>query len=209
LKTLPFQANISDIELSMQLDVKPKFTIGFSFLDDSIYAEAGAFLNLPQTTIDITQLATAEVDANCNSSNGTAADEIDFRKVYRNLTHISPAAQIGFGFGLNVGAQSPGVQAGVGYATAITPLHTSFPLPTACLAFQRPVSGEAGFVPAATALSSVKAAVASAKPKGKKGAGARMNNPFETLRRETRIHDAESLFPVLLILSYSLLDIIR
>jgi hypothetical protein len=148
----------------MQLSLQPRIEVAFSFLDDVVVAEAGAFLDLPFTNVTISQLSTSTVDEDCNSSNGTSTQDTDFAQAFKNLTHIVPEVGLGVGLDFMIQAQLPegvGIEASTEFDATATLLQTAFTLPTVCLAFLTAGSGSPGFTPAASAFSMVQASEAS------------------------------------------------
>jgi len=148
----------------MQLSLKPRIEVAFSFLDDMIIAEAGAFLDLPFTNVTINQLSTSAVDENCNNSNGTSTQDADFAQAFKNLTHLVPEVGLGVGLDFMIQAELPqrvGIPASTEIDATKTLLETAFPLPTVCLAFLTDGPGSPGFTPAASAFSIVQASEAS------------------------------------------------
>jgi len=147
----------------MQLSLRPHIEVAFSFFDDVIIAEAGAFLDLPYANVTINQLSTSTVDENCNSSNGTSTQDADFTQAFKNLTHVVP--EVGLGVGLDFMIQADLKREGIPASTEIeatkTLLNTAFPLPTVCLAFLTDGPGSPGFTPAASAFSILQASAAS------------------------------------------------
>jgi hypothetical protein len=149
---IPFQADADDLELTIVLDLMPKFTMGFSFLDGALVAQGGAYFHLPHATIEVQQVGTQNLDANCNANSGADKLSGDFTKAFKNLTHLNPSADMAFELGVSL-------KAGLGlgsYQTATTPYQTPISLPTSCLAYEKNPSGGSVYVPAATAVASIK-----------------------------------------------------
>jgi hypothetical protein len=165
----------------MGIELQPRFVASFT-LAKAGSVHAGAYLSLPRTSIDITQLATTDFTSNCENSTGISIDETIFGKQYPKLTHIVPKAEIGLELGVGLEADVV-IQTATG--TTITPLHTAFALSTTCLAFQTTaVAGGNAYVPASAVVSSVKAVE-------KKGAGRRLVPPLGALLNGTRIRPSD------------------
>jgi hypothetical protein len=158
---VPFQANISDIELGLQVSLRPRITLAFSFsgislVGNSLIAEAGASLDLPSLNSSIKQLSTTHTNSNCETSDSTPVGEAEFAKIFRNLTHIAPNVGLGVNIDFALKADVPGIKHTefVGSTVLMT---TASPLPTACLAFQKTGTAGPAFVSATAALAELKA----------------------------------------------------
>ena len=127
-------------------------------MEDYFLVEIGASLNLPDMSVDITQLATNAVGATCESSNGTPFGQAEFEELYHNLTHISAGVAVGAGVdmaaivaGLNLSVETNVPLGSITIATL-----------TQCLAFQTDVASGPAFTPATAVMAVVQASVSSA-----------------------------------------------
>ncbi|KAJ9604025.1 hypothetical protein H2200_011548 [Cladophialophora chaetospira] len=158
LTDVPFQANVSDLELSLRLALAPRITLGLQLLENLITAEVGTSFDLPKTTVTITQLATDAVDATCDKSNGedvVPAFQSNFEDLFQNLTHIATQVELGIGLVVQAGISAlPRLDLSSSIELASLPVAA---LPTQCLAFQTQATGLPGFTPAASALKAVQA----------------------------------------------------
>ncbi|EKG12035.1 hypothetical protein MPH_10817 [Macrophomina phaseolina MS6] len=156
LEALPFQANISDIELQLHVALRPRIELAFSLFDNELLAEAGTYLDLPIANVNITQLASAQHNSNCESVEQPPADEADFEQSFSNLTHIAAGVDIGVGVDLRMQAELPVLKDpafATSWSIASMPATT---LPTACLVYQTGAPVGAAFTPAATKLAAMK-----------------------------------------------------
>jgi hypothetical protein len=136
IRPIPFQANISDIELSMSLALQSRITLAFSFFNDHILAEAATFIDHPSEYIKFTQLSTSETDASCKSTDGIPFAEANFNQVFSNLTNIAPKVNFKAGLDVRIEADIPAlVEKAFVWDTIL--METSFPQPTACLVYQK------------------------------------------------------------------------
>ncbi|KAL0259918.1 hypothetical protein SLS55_005661 [Diplodia seriata] len=157
LTAIPFQANVSDINLQLHVSLRPRIELAFGLFDDDLLAEAGTYLDLPVANVNITQLASAQHNANCESVDTPPADEAEFDKNFANLTHIAAGVDIGAGADFRVQAQLPVVKDPsfvTSWSIASMPATT---LPTACLVYQSTgAPAGAAFTPAATKFATMK-----------------------------------------------------
>ena len=156
MKDVPFQANTSDLELSLSFALAPEVTLGLHLLDNQIGAEVGVTFNLPKTTVSISQLATDVVDAQCDKSTGGSlaeAYQADFQHLFQNLTHIATGFEVGVGFEMQAEvSELPKLALSSFIEIATLPVAA---MPTLCLAFQSATASPPGFTPAASALKAV------------------------------------------------------
>lgn len=161
LHDVPFQANVSDIELSLSLALIPRITLDLQLVEGLISVQVGPSFDLPKTTVTVTQLATDSVDAQCERSNGTsvsAAYQTDFQHLFQNLTHIATEVELGVGFDMKGSvSELPGLDLSSSIELATLPIAA---LPTQCLAFRNAASATPIFTPAVSALKEVQASVA-------------------------------------------------
>ncbi|EXJ66174.1 uncharacterized protein A1O5_10790 [Cladophialophora psammophila CBS 110553] len=157
---VPFQANISDIDLSLSLSLTPRITLGIEMLD-AVSAEVGTSFDLPKATVAITQLATDSVNASCAQSSDAPAYQADFEHLFHNLTHVAMGVELGVGFDMSAEVDLlPKLDFSSSWELATVPVAA---LPTRCLAFQTDAPSGPGFTPAVSALAKVQAqALASA-----------------------------------------------
>ncbi|KAF2796358.1 hypothetical protein K505DRAFT_359395 [Melanomma pulvis-pyrius CBS 109.77] len=140
VSSLPFNANDSDIELTLQAGLRPFLPIGMSFFQDKLKVCGGPTLDLPYIDTTIAQLATSAVDANCETGKGQGSAR--FQDTFKNLTHISASVAMGVGFEFE--ADVVGFPAARFNSSVWSRVES---LPTACLAFGR----ETGMVVATVA----------------------------------------------------------
>ncbi|OAL22751.1 hypothetical protein AYO22_06933 [Fonsecaea multimorphosa] len=157
---VPFQANISDIDLSLSLSLTPRITLGVEILD-SLSAEVGTSFDLPKATVVITQLATDSVNASCANSSEAPAYQADFEDLFHSLTHVAMGVELGVGLDMSAEVDLfPHLDFSSSLELATVPVAA---LPTRCLAFQTEAPSGPGFTPAVSALAQVQAqALASA-----------------------------------------------
>ncbi|OJD28968.1 gpi anchored protein [Diplodia corticola] len=168
LTAIPFQANVSDVELQLHVALRPRIELAFGLFDDDLLAEAGTYLDLPVANVNITQLASGQHDSNCEPVDAPPAAEADFDRSFANLTHIAAGVDIGAGADFRVQAQLPVVRDpsfATSWSIASMPATT---LPTACLVYQSTgAPAGAAFTPAATKF----AAMQQQQQQGQAGAG--------------------------------------
>lgn len=158
ITALPFQANITDITLTVQTALRPAIPIGFSFDNDDFTVQVAVSLDLPSVSAIISPQS--HTDASCvplNSTNATlptnngisSATLTELLAQMGDLTLIEPAVEIDVAFGGNFKAAiNP-----LAFGTSTTLLSTTFALPTACLAWS------SGFTPATAMLAQLTSSV--------------------------------------------------
>ncbi|GME34474.1 hypothetical protein GTA08_BOTSDO11054 [Neofusicoccum parvum] len=156
LNALPFQANMSDIELQLTMALRPRIELAFGLFDNELLAEAGTYLDLPIATVNVTQLSSSHVNANCETTSEVAADEADFAAAFTNLTHISGAVDVGAGVDVRMQADVPVLKDPVFVTTWNLASMPATTLPTACLVYQTDAPAGAAFTPAATKMAAMK-----------------------------------------------------
>jgi len=165
VEALPFNANASDIELTLKAGLRPFMPIGISFFDDKLEVLGGPFIDLPYISTTITQLATSNVNENCETGKGQS--NAKFNEAFKNLTHIE--AELGMEVGFEFEATAD-LLFDVTKRFNYTIWTTASQLPTACLAFEK----DSGMVAATAASKKVNAASglyrASSEPSGVFGA---------------------------------------
>jgi hypothetical protein len=150
ISALPFEANVADIELSIQAAFRPRIPFGFSFLDDIVDVGVGVYLDMPSINTTITQLATSAVNATCDTAPGK---NTTFESAFKDLTHIE--SDISFAVGVDAKAVAKvGIIKNQEAYTSLPLFETSRPLATACLAFGEKPGGGKGLV-TATATTTV------------------------------------------------------
>ncbi|KEF60442.1 uncharacterized protein A1O9_02003 [Exophiala aquamarina CBS 119918] len=169
LSDLPFQANLGDIELSVEVSLQPRVTLGVEFLE-VLTAESGLFIDLPKTTLVLTQIATDTFDANCEPMATTDSDtdkENLLQDIFQNLTHITTGYEVGIGLDLRAGTNFDLGSLGVKNIE----LTSSLPLvatqldrlaATQCLVFQPDATGGPAFAKATEALADAQSSMAAA-----------------------------------------------
>jgi hypothetical protein len=146
LTFLPFQVDVTDVEISLGLAFKPVVTVGFDFLD-VLTAETFVALNLPRLDAKLSTNAAA----NCGA-NSTASDA-----PYANTTTESTAGILALGPLVLVEANiSISADVGIGLQVPLLPppfndvgveaniFSTSFPLVTACVGAAVPIPAVSG-----------------------------------------------------------------
>lgn len=151
IEAIPFQSNITDVEMNLNIALRTKFNLAFEFFD-FITLGAGPYLDLPSANVTISQLSTATVGSNCEP--GSSIDASQYDETFQNFTHIVPT--VGFNFGLTFQAEveMPPAVPNINLDSSKVLLTKDLPdaLPTACLATQK----NGTFAPAETVLASVK-----------------------------------------------------
>ena len=161
ITALPFQANTTDITLTVQNAFRPAIPIGFSFDNDDFTVQVAVFLDLPSVSAVISPQS--HTDASCvplNSTNATlptdngisSATLTELLAQMGDLTLIEPAVEIDVAFGGNFKAAISPLP-NVAFGTSTTLLSTTFALPTACLAWS------SGFTPATAMLAQLTSSV--------------------------------------------------
>jgi hypothetical protein len=176
----------------MSLSLRSSITLAFSFQSNVISADAGAFIDHPFSNVTIQQLSTTNTDANCNGTDGIPIADADFDKLFKNLTHVAPAAGLKAGLDVHVSVNVPALS-DKPFSTEWVLMEPAVPLPTACLAFQKGAFGTASAVlsevEALASASASAAAIASASAKAtgsgkggaKKSSAERVSSPFKVV----------------------------
>ncbi|KAL9628320.1 MAG: hypothetical protein Q9204_005964 [Flavoplaca sp. TL-2023a] len=168
ITALPFTSRVNNIALTVSAAFRPELLLGVEVLTGSI--GAGVFFNLPTVAATISQIA--HVNSKCepvptNLTTSTVNDIVE--DVFEGLTHIEPSVEVDFG----VLAQAE-VAEGVGVDAIHTIFNTGYPLPTACLEFNR----EDGALAAVTPKVDGKAIAEGPGVVGVGAAGKGRGNPF-------------------------------
>jgi hypothetical protein len=127
---LPFTSGVDNIALTVNAAFRPELLLGVKVLTGTI--GAGIFFNLPTVGATIAQVA--HVNSKCepvpaNQTSSTVEGIVE--DVFGGLTHIEPSVE--FNFGVLAEAQVNDF----GLENIHTIFNTSFPLPTACLQFNK------------------------------------------------------------------------
>lgn len=151
VEALPFGANTSDIELTLRAGLRPFVPLGVQFFDGRVTLQGGPYLDLPYINTTITQLATSNVNENCETGKGQQSDK--FKGAFQNLTHISSEMGMAVGFEFEATLDTPG-PGGIDKLYDYEIWNMSAQLPTSCLAFNK----DRQMVAATAAAKSVNAA---------------------------------------------------
>ncbi|KAH8593010.1 hypothetical protein B0O99DRAFT_689223 [Bisporella sp. PMI_857] len=139
--------------MNLLIALRPHIEIGYAFLD-FVKGVAGAFVDLPNAQINITQLSATNVNAHCETKASTPPDEVAFNNLYQNLTHIASSVGIVAGLDLHLKVNMP-LLPDLKFNWPMTLPMMDVPMPTAYLVFQKDnTSGEA-FAPAQEIIASV------------------------------------------------------
>ena len=135
--TLPVNGNVSGCDFTLSVALKTSLLFGFEFLDDSIYVNAGAFVELPRIVIR------ENCDTPCRASSSSS-----------NGTYIIPSIQVDVGVGEYAGANAAGNGFSKSDETTLASLR--FPLSTTCIdagAHHAPVTFTPGSISPSTIAS--------------------------------------------------------
>ncbi|KAF2195535.1 hypothetical protein K469DRAFT_722749 [Zopfia rhizophila CBS 207.26] len=198
LTTLPFTANLTDIELKLGLGFRPAVPVGFDFLDGGLKAEVEVFMDLPKFSATLSTKKDG-VDAECNALPGASNSTTNSTSptLTSNSTYLPASAipslisdigplvliEASVDLALGVGAEFsiPGPAGEL--ATAANIFEKSFPLPTACLAAKEKFQPAKKVLEQKTSsyIASVSAASAAAEAsKSAAGGGGGAANPTAT-----------------------------
>ena len=130
------QAAVNDIALTLSAAFTPELLMGISVFDGDGTAGAGMFLNLPQISATVAQVA--NVNSKCepeavSSNNNTGLDGAldDF---FNSLTHLTSDVELAVGVVAEQGIKADNFFTEAA-REAYTVFSTDFPLPTACFSF--------------------------------------------------------------------------
>ena len=172
--SLPFTSDVENIALNVSLGLHPELLLGISFFGGIGEAGAGIFLDMPKLSLQVQPVSVA-ANERCEliADKGAANNALSLLKA--NLTHIVPVVDFAGGFVAEASMKVGGLPS-IGKQTAWTPLATTFPGPTVCLAYDREqkdyvVASKAVAVAAAASSSIVAAATSSS-------AANRVSSPF-------------------------------
>ncbi|KAI9849522.1 MAG: hypothetical protein M1837_004142 [Sclerophora amabilis] len=129
ISPLPFQASAGELSLTFSMGFQPELLVGIEALGGTAEAGAGFFFDLPKFKVEVEQVT--DVDRNCEPSSSSDFLELDLERFLPNLTRLAPSIELGVG--VNVQADI----IGIGDEIAATLFSTAFPLPTACLVFDK------------------------------------------------------------------------
>ena len=131
LTALPFQAQIDNLTLSLSVGFSPQLLLTANVLGKLGDISAGAFLDLPKITATFSQVD--HVDDKCNPTNNTDTYK-EF--LHNSLTNIVPSVELGVGVLADARVDIPDVPVVEDDATHSI-FSTGYPLPTACLSFDK------------------------------------------------------------------------
>jgi hypothetical protein len=103
-----------------------------SFFSDKLTLLGGPFLDLPYINTTITQLATSNVNANCETGKGQG--NATFQDAFKNLTHIEASLGMSVGFEFEATVDIIGIPP-ARFDYAVWSMEMS--LPTACMAWAK------------------------------------------------------------------------
>lgn len=117
----------------MTAGFKPELLLGISIIGSAATAGFGVFFDLPSVSATVAEVA--HVDSKCESASATTTTKGALPDLFDSLTHITGSVDVGFG----ILAQADLV---IGFHENVTfpLLSTSFPLPTACIRFDKKAS---------------------------------------------------------------------
>lgn len=157
---LPFQANLTAVELTARVALTPAVVVGFAFDKKALgqtldaTAKAGVFLDLPALEANFKTLAV--VDEKCNAATNLTASHQSILDQMGNLTHITPTVEV------DLGVQAQFAFAVDKHSRALnfpkTLLNKTKTMPTACLAYDKSAKT---FAPASVLYTSMSLAAAS------------------------------------------------
>lgn len=131
LTALPFQSQIDNLNLTLSVGFSPQLLLTANVLRKYGDISAGAFLDLPKITATFSQVD--HVDDKCNPTNNTDT----FKEFLTNsLTNIVPSVDLGVGVLADARVDIPDVPVVEDDATHSI-FSTGYPLPTACLSFDK------------------------------------------------------------------------
>ncbi|KAH7131777.1 hypothetical protein B0J11DRAFT_576735 [Dendryphion nanum] len=146
VEVLPFNANTSDINFTLKTGLRSFLPLGISAMSDKVQLLGGPYLDLPTINTTISQLATSNVNENCETGKGQQS--VKFKNAFQNLTHITSnmGMGVGFAFEARLGRKKNNYAYDIWNKTA--------PLPTSCFAFDK----DKGMLPATAAAKSINSA---------------------------------------------------
>jgi len=130
---LPFQAKAALVSLAASIGFKPQVLLGINTAVGSVQGGIGAFLELPNVSVNVTQLS--NVNEKCETvSNGDGKLTSVLDNVLGNFTNIVPTVDINLGAQARFEVDVPGAFTEAAAVQTVL-ASTSYPLPTACLQF--------------------------------------------------------------------------
>ncbi|KAK5052047.1 hypothetical protein LTR84_002851 [Exophiala bonariae] len=112
LSDLPFEANITDIELSIGIALQPRVTLGVEIFKVAS-AVTALTVDLPKTTTVLKLIATDTFNVNCEplsatnatrttteTTQGSSSDQAALQDFFPNLTHITTDSEVSIGLDL-------------------------------------------------------------------------------------------------------------
>ena len=142
------------------------------FFDERLQLLAGPYVDLPFIKATMTQLATSDVNENCETGSGQTNS--DFSKAFQSLTQITGEIGIGIGFELEAVVDFPDGDDPYSFVRSGEGWNTTLSLPTVCLAFTE----ESGFAVVRDVLGDMTNSSNSESDSGKSAANSL--NPFGT-----------------------------
>lgn len=163
---MPFQAKAALVSLVASIGFKPQVLLGINTAVGSVQGGIGAFLELPNVSVNVTQLS--NVNEKCETvSNGDGKLTSVLDNVLGNFTNIVPTVDINLGALARFEVDVPGAFTEAAAVQTVL-ASTSYPLPTACLQFDSE-SGEYSS-PTPTPASSAVGKLATAEAKKSRAA---------------------------------------
>ncbi|RHZ60790.1 uncharacterized protein CDV56_102322 [Aspergillus thermomutatus] len=171
IHALPFQAKAALVSLVASIGFKPQVLLGINTAVGSVQGGIGAFLELPNVSLNVTQLS--NVNEQCEAvSNGDGKLTSALNNVLGNFTNIVPTVDINLGALANFEVDVPRVFTEAAAVQTVL-VSTSYALPTACLEFDSE-SGKYSS-PTPTPVSSAIGKVATAEAKKSRAAYVKIN----------------------------------
>jgi hypothetical protein len=124
----PLSSNVSNTEVSMVAALQPHIDARIKFFFGSLSFGGGPYISLPTVTMNVTQMTTESVGANCEASGDT---DVRFTDAYENLMHVDYS--LGIDAGLHMGIDLIGIEA-VEFSVPVW--STTLLAATQCFAYQ-------------------------------------------------------------------------
>ncbi|RLL95628.1 hypothetical protein CFD26_102941 [Aspergillus turcosus] len=158
---LPFQAKAALVSLVASIGFKPQVLLGINTAVGSVQGGIGAFFELPNVSVNVTQLS--NVNEKCETvSNGDGKLRSVLDNVFGNFTNIVPTVDINLGALARFEVDVPGVFTEAAAVQTVL-ASTSYPLPTACLQFDSERGSYSSPTPTPVSSAAGKVATAEAK----------------------------------------------
>jgi len=129
--TLGFSASEPDIEVKVEATLRASVLAGIFLFNGMGTAGVGGFLDLPKLDLSIKQVEGTDTDCNPTSDETILQDLAD---QYGPVINVVPEAVLAVGAVVQAKVNIPGY-ASLGNEQVVTPLATTFAVPTACLAY--------------------------------------------------------------------------